>query len=191
MEGNNGSNWTNIIFNANQRNKKHNFYWIIHCRKKVWGIWKILPHNQTHELHCFGCMSNPLNAAGLTETWHNEVRYRCHSLVLSPLSRSSSPPTLCHCLNSWCRSDLSPFLSSLDGARQHDWRRPPWRLWVTRRMSPHFLPRKLGRRRGFLLLPSGRERESKRGERRKDEFTAGVIRSLCVVVLRKLLTAEC
>lgn len=42
---------------------------------------------------------------------------------------------------------FSPVLSS-----PSRWRRPPWRLWVTRRMSPHFLPWKLRRWRGFLLL---------------------------------------
>lgn len=115
----------------------------------------MLPHNQTHKLNCFWHTSNPLDAVDVTETLRNQLRYRCLAPVLSWPSRCSSPSALRHCSNSWCRSGLTPCLSRLDGAKQRGWPRPPWRLRVT---SPHFLPRKLRRWRGFLLLPSRTER---------------------------------
>lgn len=98
----------------------------------------MLTHNQTHKLNCFFSSQK-------------QTRYRCLSPVLPSPSRSSPPPSLCHCLNSWCRSDLTSCPSSLDGAKQRGWRRPPRKLWVTRRVCPHFLW-KLRRWRGFLLL---------------------------------------
>lgn len=138
--------------------------------------------NSLKFFHITKPISNRLIAVGLTETSQNQLCYRFLSLVLSSLSRSSSPPTVRHRLNSWCRSGRTPCLCSLGGADQRDWRRPPWRLWGTRRTSPRFLPRKLRQRRRFLLLLGRREWERQKTAKKKTS-SLPVSLGACVLLL--------